>query len=116
MEHVGKLSKRKLKQYFLNYETSRFDISSCELHTMKDTPDINDPFDREEMRLAIIRATIDRDCERIVAGEVTRVEAIELIESNRNEIRSLIGDRMYVYDMVIVPRFHRLIEQFLTEP
>ena len=83
---------------------------------MKDTPDINDPFDREEMRLAIIRATIDRDCERIVAGEVTRVEAIELIESNRNEIRSLIGDRMYVYDMVIVPRFHRLIEQFLTEP
>jgi hypothetical protein len=82
---------------------------------MRKTPDINNPFDREEMRLAIIRATIDRDCDLIMAGKVTRDEALKLIESNRNEIKSLIGDRMHVYDLVIVPRFHRLIEQFLME-
>lgn len=82
---------------------------------MAKTPNINQPLDREELTLAVIRATIDRDCRRIVAKEVSREEALKLIEENRNELRSLIGDRMYVYDLVIVPRFHRLIEQFLIE-
>jgi|GEM_PF-1517560 len=78
-------------------------------------PDITNPLDREEMRLAVIRATIDRDCERIKSGKVTRAEALELIEANRQELSPLIGDRMHVYDLVIVPRFHRLIQQFLRE-
>jgi hypothetical protein len=76
---------------------------------------MNNPIDREELTLAVIRATIDRDCRRIIAKEVSRSEALKLIEENRNELKPLIGDRMHVYDLVIVPRFHRLIEQFLTE-
>jgi len=82
---------------------------------MPRTPNIANPLDREEMRLAVIRATIDRDCELIKLGKVTRAQAMELIETNRRELSSLIGDRMHVYDLVIVPRFYRLIEQFLPE-
>ena len=82
---------------------------------MPKIPDITNPLDREEMRLAVIRATIDRDCQRIISGNITRAEALKLIEKNRNELESLIGDRMHVYDLVIVPRFHRLIEQHLKE-
>jgi hypothetical protein len=80
---------------------------------MPKTPDISNPLDQEEMRLAVIRATIDRDCQRIISGKITRQDALKLIEKNRQELKSLIGDRMHVYDLVIVPRFHRLIEQFL---
>ena len=82
---------------------------------MAKTPNITNPLDREEMTLAVIRATIDRDCRRIIAKEVSRDEALQLIEKNRKELKPLIGDRMHVYDLVIVPRFHRLIEQFLAE-
>ena len=81
---------------------------------MPRTPDIKNPLDQEEMRLAVIRATIDRDCQRIISGKISRDDALKLIEKNRQELKPLIGDRMHVYDLVIVPRFHRLIEQFLT--
>ena len=82
---------------------------------MPKIPDISNPLDQEEMRLAVIRATIDRDCQRIISGKITRNDALKLIEKNRQELKSLIGDRMHVYDLVIVPRFHRLIEQFLNK-
>jgi hypothetical protein len=82
---------------------------------MAKAPNITNPLDREEMTLAVIRATIDRDCRRIIANEVTREEALKLIDKNRKELAPLIGERSHVYDLVIVPRFHRLIEQFLTE-
>ena len=81
----------------------------------KKIPDIHNPLDREEMKLAAIRATIDRDCRLIVKKKVTREEALKLIEKNRKELEPLLGSRMHVYDLVIVPRFHRLIEQFLND-
>jgi hypothetical protein len=80
---------------------------------MKKKPDVSNVLDREELRLAVIRGTIDRDCQLIISKKVTREEALALIEKNREELRPLLSDRMYVYDLVIVPRFHRLIEQFL---
>ena len=83
--------------------------------TLKKIPDIHNPLDREEMRLAAIRATVDRDCRLIVKRKVTRKEALKLIEQNRKELEPLLGDRMHVYELVIVPRFHRLIEQFLND-
>ena len=82
---------------------------------MAKTPNIKNPLDREEMTLAVIRATIDRDCRRIIAKQVTRDDALKLIDKNRKELEPLIGDRIHVYDLVIVPRFKRLIEQFLTD-
>jgi len=80
---------------------------------MKKKPDISNVLDREELRLAVIRGTIDRDCQLIITKKVNREEALALIEKNRAELAPLLGDRIHVYDMVIVPRFHRLIEQFL---
>jgi hypothetical protein len=81
---------------------------------MSREPNLDNPLDREEMRLAAIRATIDRDCQLIVLRKVDREGALKLIEKNRRELEPLIGDRMHVYDLVIVPRFHRLIEQYLS--
>lgn len=56
-----------------------------------------------------LRLRVDRTAYRLRWGNVTRDEAQELIEETRREILEWFPDKGDVFDLVIRPRFERML-------
>ncbi len=67
---------------------------------------------KDAARAAILKVHVDRACEQIVSGRLTRREANELLQQTTKELENLVGDDRELFERIYVSRMRRLIEQF----
>ena len=66
----------------------------------------------ERARLRELRAIVDFTTSVLRQGRLERPEAVALVAAARSRILALFPDKGGVYDLVLAPRFARLIEEF----
>ncbi len=70
----------------------------------------------EQIRMLRLRLRVDLTVYRLVCPDLSRGEALALIERTREEILELFPDKGNVFDLVLRPRFLRLLnERVLAE-
>lgn len=68
----------------------------------------------EERRLRQLRMTVDLTCCVLMQGRLTRGEAEELIAAARRRTLQLFPDKEETYELLLAPRFRRLVEEFVA--
>jgi hypothetical protein len=67
----------------------------------------------EARRLRELRAVVDLTCAVLRQGGLSRREAVELAAAARARVLSLFPDKEGVFELVLAPRFARLIDEFV---
>lgn len=65
----------------------------------------------EEIRMMRLRLRADLTAYRLAQGSLTRDQASELIERTREEIVELFPGKEEVFDLVLRPRFLRILNE-----
>ena len=66
----------------------------------------------EERRLRQLRMTVDLTCSVIMQGRLSRSEAEELVAAARRRALQLFPDKEETYELILAPRFRRLVDEF----
>lgn len=76
-------------------------------------PERPDPqaVDQEQRRLDRLRRRVDVTCAVLRQAQLTRQEAEELVAEARCEALQLFPDKGPVFDLVIAPRFRRILDE-----
>jgi hypothetical protein len=74
-----------------------------------------DQLDAEQRRLRELRVTVDLAASVIGQGRLPRAEADALVAATRRRVLALFPDKAATFDLVLAPRFARLLDEF-TEP
>ena len=78
------------------------------------TPPASDEEIAEEARRARqLRVTVDLACAVIAQGGITRAEADALVAATRRQALLLFPGKEETFDIVLAPRFARLIREFV---
>ena len=76
-------------------------------------PENADPAVAEEgRRLRYLRAIVDLTTNVLVPGRLSRREAERLVAATRRRALELFPDKEGTYDLILAPRFARLIREF----
>jgi hypothetical protein len=67
----------------------------------------------ENRRMRILRIIVDLTTVILMQGNVTRQEALDLVQSTKKKILQLFPDKEATYDLIYKPRFERLLRQFV---
>ena len=67
----------------------------------------------ENRRMRILRILVDLTMVILMQGNVSRQEALELVQSTKNRILQLFPDKEVTYNLIYKPRFERLLRQFI---
>ena len=67
----------------------------------------------ETRRARLLRTIVDLTCSVLVQGRLSRTEAIELIAATRRRALELFPDKEQTYEIVLAPRFARLMREFV---
>ncbi len=67
----------------------------------------------ENRRMRILRIIVDLTTVILMQGNVTRQEALDLIQSTKKKILQLFPDKEATYNLIYKPRFERLLRQFV---
>ncbi len=70
----------------------------------------------EKQRLRLLRTQVDLTCALIAQSANSRAEAEALAAATRRRALTLFPDKGAVFDLVIAPRFARLIDERFGEP
>lgn len=70
----------------------------------------------EQRRADRLRLMIDVTATVIRQGRLTRAEGEALVETTRRRALELFPDKESVFDLVLAPRFARLLDEFTHEP
>lgn len=70
---------------------------------------------REEEQMRLLRWLADATVWRITIGPITRDEGERIIEATRERILSMFPDRGHLFDLILRPRFERLLTEHLEE-
>lgn len=65
----------------------------------------------EQVRMIRLRLRVDLTAYRLRYTSLSRREALELIERTREEVIELFPDKGEVFDLVLRPRFMRLLDE-----
>jgi hypothetical protein len=68
----------------------------------------------ERRRVRELRMVVDLTSSVLLQGRLSRAEAEELVEATRRRILELFPDKQSTYDLVLAPRFARLIAEFVA--
>jgi len=68
----------------------------------------------EHQRIAALKELVDGTANEITSGGLDIDTANKLVAETRDKAEKLIPDDMDKYDLIYVPRFKRLIEQYIT--
>jgi hypothetical protein len=69
--------------------------------------------DDERRRIRELRMVVDFTSNLLLQGRLSRAEAEELVAAARTRILDLFPDKESTYDLVLAPRFARLIAEFV---
>jgi hypothetical protein len=67
----------------------------------------------ENRRLRQLRAVVDLTCSVLVQGRLTRPEAEALVAAARAKTLDLFPDKERTYELILAPRFARLMDEFV---
>jgi hypothetical protein len=67
----------------------------------------------ENRRMRILRILVDLTTVILMQGDVSRQEALDLIQATKQKILQLFPDKEATYDLIYKPRFERLLRQFV---
>jgi hypothetical protein len=67
----------------------------------------------EGRRLRELRATVDLAAAVLVQGNLSRAEADDLVAATRRRALALFPDKAATYDLILAPRFARLIHEYV---
>lgn len=70
---------------------------------------------REEERMRLLRWLTNAAAWRITVGPITRDEGERIIEAVRKRVLTLFPDKGHVFDLILRPRFERLLNEHLEE-
>lgn len=70
---------------------------------------------REEEQMRLLKWLADATVWRITIGPITRAEGQEVIEAARHRVLSLFPDGGHLFDLILRPRFERLLTEHLEE-
>jgi hypothetical protein len=66
----------------------------------------------EHRRARQLRVLVDLTCNVIAQGRLTRAEAEELVAATRRRVLELFPGKEDTFDLILAPRFARLIDEF----
>ena len=75
-----------------------------------------DALREERSRLRELRAVVDLTANVIAQGRLTRREAEELVAATRLRVLALFPDKEATYELILAPRFARLVEEYTRSP
>lgn len=70
----------------------------------------------EQRRLRELRVTVDLAASVIAQGRLPRAEGEALVAATRRRALALFPDKAPTFDLVLAPRFARLLDEFAAEP
>jgi len=68
----------------------------------------------EARRLRLLRTAVDLTTSVLMQGQLSRSEAEELVAATRRQALELFPDKEGAYELILAPRFARLIEEFVA--
>ena len=77
---------------------------------------MTDPEAEERRRLRLLRTVVDLTTNVLAQGRMTRPEAEALVAAARRRALELFPDKASTYDLILAPRFARLLEEFALPP
>lgn len=69
----------------------------------------------ETKRRRQLRMVVDLTCNVIMQGRLDRAEADELVAAARRRVLELFPDKEATYELILAPRFARLVREFSPE-
>lgn len=72
--------------------------------------------DEENRRLHRLRLMVDVTASILMQGRLTQEEAEALVAATRERALALFPDKGETYDLILAPRFSRLIREFVIGP
>ncbi|MCU0242358.1 MAG: hypothetical protein MUF51_08030 [Vicinamibacteria bacterium] len=82
---------------------------------MKDAPD-HLAIEDERQRLRLLRVMVDLTANTLAQGRLSWMEAQTLVSACRQQALTLFPDQAATFDLILVPRFTRLMREFCTPP
>jgi hypothetical protein len=73
---------------------------------------MTDPEADERRRLRVLRTVVDLTTNVLAQGRMTRAEAEDLVAATRRQALELFPDKAATYDLILAPRFARLLDEF----
>lgn len=67
----------------------------------------------EGRRLRQLRMVVDLTCNLLIQGRMTRPEAEALVAAARRRALELFPDKEETYELILAPRFARLMDEFV---
>lgn len=67
----------------------------------------------ERRRLGILRTVVDLTCTLLAQQRMTRREAERLVAAARKQVLQLFPDKEETYELILAPRFERLMREFV---
>jgi hypothetical protein len=68
----------------------------------------------EQRRARRLRAVVDLTTAVLMQGRLTPQEAVEIVEAARRRALELFPDKEDTYDLILAPRFQRLMREFVV--
>ncbi len=66
----------------------------------------------ERRRLRLLRTVVDLTTNVLAQGSLARPEADALVAATRRQALELFPDKAFTYDLILAPRFARLLDEF----
>jgi hypothetical protein len=70
----------------------------------------------ERRRADVLRRTVDVACALLRQAHLTREEAESVVAFTRTRVLELFPGKEDVFDLVLAPRFARILDEFCTRP
>lgn len=70
----------------------------------------------EQRRADRLRRTVDVACALLRQGQLSRDEAEAVVATTRGEALALFPGKEDVFDLVLAPRFRRILDEFCPRP
>ena len=68
--------------------------------------------DDEPRRLRVLKMVVDLTTNVLAQGRMSRPEAEALVAATRRRVLELFPDKAETYDLILAPRFARLLDEF----
>ena len=82
---------------------------------MEDQPDA-EAIAEEQRRLDLLRRVVDVTCTLLRQPRLSHDEAVEMIAVARRQALNLFPDKESVFDLVLAPRFQRILDERWSRP
>jgi hypothetical protein len=72
--------------------------------------------EEEARRLRQLRVMVDLTANILMQAHLTHAEAVALLAATRERALALFPDKAETYDLILAPRFARLVREFVDGP